>query len=93
MKGADSELSTGPPRMRQTWFSTVCDTLRSGRRRIHETTNVKTPAQYIAAIPFDRTKTIETVRALVNKHIPRAYEAPADKEFPLTNSIKVRLVQ
>ena len=36
--------------------------------------NVKTPAQYIAALPADRAKTIETVRALVNKHIPRGYD-------------------
>jgi len=33
--------------------------------------NVKTPAQYIASLPADRAKTIATVRALVNKHIPR----------------------
>jgi hypothetical protein len=36
--------------------------------------NVKTPAQYIASIPADRAKTIATVRAFVNKHIPRGYE-------------------
>jgi hypothetical protein len=36
--------------------------------------NVKTPAQYIASLPADRAKTIETVRALVNKHIPRGYD-------------------
>jgi hypothetical protein len=36
--------------------------------------NVKTPAQYIASLPADRAKTIATVRALVNKHIPRGYE-------------------
>jgi hypothetical protein len=35
--------------------------------------NVKTPAQYIASLPADRAKTISTVRALVNKHIPRGY--------------------
>ncbi len=35
--------------------------------------NVKTPAQYIASLPADRAKTIATVRALVNKHIPRGY--------------------
>ena len=34
---------------------------------------VKTPAQYIASLPADRAKTIATVRALVNKHIPRGY--------------------
>jgi len=36
--------------------------------------NVKTPAQYIATLPADRAKTIATVRALVNKHIPRGYD-------------------
>src|SRR6266850_2545514 len=36
--------------------------------------NVKTPAQYIASLTADRAKTIATVRALVNKHIPRGYE-------------------
>jgi hypothetical protein len=36
--------------------------------------NVKTPAQYIASLPADRAETIETVRAFVNKHIPRGYD-------------------
>ena len=36
--------------------------------------NVKTPTQYIASLPADRAKTIATVRALVNKHIPRGYD-------------------
>jgi hypothetical protein len=36
--------------------------------------HVKTPVQYIASLPADRAKTIATVRALVNKHIPRGYE-------------------
>ena len=36
--------------------------------------NVKTPAQYIASLPTDRAKTIATVRALVNRHIPRGYD-------------------
>jgi hypothetical protein len=36
--------------------------------------NVKTPTQYIASLPADRAKTITTVRALVNKHIPRGYD-------------------
>jgi hypothetical protein len=36
--------------------------------------NVKTPAQYIASLPPDRAKTIATVRAFVNEHIPRGYE-------------------
>src|ERR1700741_142592 len=33
--------------------------------------NVKPPAQYSASPPADRAKTIATLRALVNKHIPR----------------------
>src|SRR5215471_5589315 len=36
--------------------------------------NVKTPAQYIASLSPDRAKTIATVRAVVNKHIPPGYE-------------------
>lgn len=36
--------------------------------------NVKTPAQYIASLPADRAKTITTVRAFVNKHIPSGYD-------------------
>src|SRR3954465_9609121 len=36
--------------------------------------NVKTPAQYIASLPPDRAKTIATVRAFVNQHIPRGYD-------------------
>jgi hypothetical protein len=36
--------------------------------------NIRTPAQYIASLPADRAKTIEIMRALVNKHIPRGYE-------------------
>jgi hypothetical protein len=36
--------------------------------------DVKTPAQYIASLPADRAKTIATVRAFVNKHIPRGYD-------------------
>jgi hypothetical protein len=35
---------------------------------------VKTPAQYVASLPADRANTIATVRALVNKHIPRGYD-------------------
>src|ERR1700760_4026347 len=36
--------------------------------------NVRAPAQYIASLPVDRAKTIATVRAFVNKHIPRGYD-------------------
>src|SRR5262249_49212001 len=36
--------------------------------------NVTTPAQYVASLSADRAKTIATVRALVNKHIPSGYD-------------------
>jgi hypothetical protein len=36
--------------------------------------NVKTPEQYIASLPAERAKTIATVRAFVNQHIPRGYD-------------------
>src|SRR5437868_11307882 len=36
--------------------------------------NVKTQPQYIANRPANRAKTIATVRAFVNKHIPRGYD-------------------
>jgi hypothetical protein len=36
--------------------------------------SVKTPAQYIASLPADRAKTIATLRAFVNKHIPSGYD-------------------
>ena len=36
--------------------------------------HVKTPEQYIASLPAERAKTIATVRALVNKHIPRGFD-------------------
>ncbi|HEY7089891.1 MAG TPA: DUF1801 domain-containing protein [Tepidisphaeraceae bacterium] len=36
--------------------------------------HVTTPAQYIASLPADRAKTIATMRAFVNEHIPRGYE-------------------
>ena len=36
--------------------------------------HVRTPAQYIASLPADRAKTIATVRALVNRHMPRGYD-------------------
>jgi hypothetical protein len=36
--------------------------------------NVTTPEQYIGSLPADRAKTIATVRAVVNKHIPRGYD-------------------
>jgi hypothetical protein len=36
--------------------------------------DVKTPEQYIASLPAERAKTIATVRALVNEHIPSGYD-------------------
>src|SRR5262245_7074651 len=36
--------------------------------------NVKTPAQYVDSLPVDRARTIATMRAFVNEHIPRGYE-------------------
>src|SRR5260221_13059875 len=36
--------------------------------------NAKPPAKSTAAPPADRARTIATVRALVNKHIPRGYD-------------------
>ena len=36
--------------------------------------SVKTPAQYIASLPADRAKTVEALRALVNRHIPPGYD-------------------
>lgn len=36
--------------------------------------HVQTPEQYIASLPADRVKTIATVRALVNQHIPRGFD-------------------
>jgi hypothetical protein len=36
--------------------------------------NVKTPAQYIDSLPADRAKTIATMRAFVNKYIPRGFD-------------------
>jgi hypothetical protein len=36
--------------------------------------HVKTPEQYLATLPADRAKTIATVRALVNRHIPSGYD-------------------
>jgi len=55
----------------------MLDSVRSSTRDdefMKPAANVKTPAQYIASLPADRAKTIATVRALVNKHIPRGYD-------------------
>jgi hypothetical protein len=46
----------------------------TGDNSMKPPSNVKTPAQYIASLPADRAETIATVRALVNRHIPRGYE-------------------
>jgi hypothetical protein len=57
-------------------FQTSGDTLsfRQDDESMKPPSNVETPAQYIASLPADRAKTIATVRALVNKHIPRGYD-------------------
>jgi hypothetical protein len=56
-------------------FQTFDDTLaRKDDESMKPPSNVKTPAQYIASLPADRAQTIATVRALVNKHIPRGYD-------------------
>jgi len=55
----------------------MLDSVRSSTRDdefMKPAANVKTPAQYIASLPADRAKTIATVRALVNQHIPRGYD-------------------
>ena len=48
--------------------------VRKSDESVKPPSNVKTPAQYIASLPGDRAKTIATVRALVNNHIPRGYD-------------------
>src|SRR5215472_14481599 len=48
--------------------------VREDEESMKPPSNVNTPAQYIASLPADRAKTIATVRALVNKHIPRGYD-------------------
>src|SRR6516162_1628835 len=57
-------------------FSNVSAThfVREDDKSMKPPSNVKTPAQYMASLPADRAKTIATVRALVNKHIPRGYD-------------------
>jgi hypothetical protein len=47
--------------------------MREDDESMKPASNVKTPAQYVASLPADRAKTIATVRALVNKHIPRGF--------------------
>src|SRR5271157_3092954 len=48
--------------------------VREDDESMKPSSNVKTPAQYIASLPADRAKTIATVRAFVNQHIPRGYD-------------------
>jgi hypothetical protein len=57
-------------------FPTSADTLSFGKddESMKPPSNVKTPTQYIASLPADRAKTIATVRALVNRYIPRGYD-------------------
>jgi hypothetical protein len=47
--------------------------LRKDDESMKPASSIKTPAQYIASLPAHRAKTIATVRALVNKHIPSGY--------------------
>src|SRR5215813_10620894 len=52
----------------------VLHSVRENDESMKPPSNVKTPAQYIASLPADRAKTIATVRAFVNQHIPRGYD-------------------
>ena len=54
--------------------TSVIHFVREDDQSMKPPSNVKTPAQYIASLPADRAKTIATVRALVNQHIPRGYD-------------------
>src|SRR5215472_16692618 len=56
------------------WFSHVDTLVREDDESMKPPSNVKTPAQYVASLPADRAKTIATVRALVNRHIPNGYD-------------------
>ncbi len=58
---------------RQVFNRSVVHSVRQDDESMKPPSNVRTPAQYIASLSADRAKTIATVRALVNKHIPRGY--------------------
>ena len=45
-----------------------------GDESVKPPSNVKTPAQYIAALPADRAKTIAAVRAVVNRYMPSGFD-------------------
>ena len=65
---------THTPRRWLVFKSLVTNFVREDDESMKPPSNVKTPAQYIASLPADRAKTIATVRALVNEHIPRGYD-------------------
>jgi Domain of unknown function (DU1801) len=54
--------------------SSVVQFVREDNESMKPPSNVTAPAQYIASLPVDRAKTIETVRTLVNEHIARGYD-------------------
>jgi hypothetical protein len=62
------------PGRRLVFKPSVIHFVREDQQSMKPPSNVKTPAQYIASLTADRAKTIATVRALVNKHIPRGYD-------------------
>src|SRR3981189_149230 len=52
----------------------VIDLVRQDGEPMKPPSKGKTPRQSIASLPAGRAKTVATVRALVNKHIPRGYD-------------------
>jgi hypothetical protein len=68
------KISPRPPRTVAGFQTSVIHFVRENDESMKPPANVKTPAQYIASLPADRAKTIKTVRAHVNKHIPRGYD-------------------
>jgi hypothetical protein len=73
LHGWDLRDSHGPCRW-PVFKGSVIHFVREDDESMKPPSNVKTPAQYIASLPADRAETIATVRALVNKHIPRGYD-------------------
>src|SRR5689334_10076547 len=60
---------------RKSTIAILTTSLRSGRRRIHETAIERQDAGAIHRLTPRRSwKTIATMRAFVNKHIPRGYD-------------------
>lgn len=56
------------------WIRSVLHFVPEADAPMKPPADVTTPAQYIASLPADRAKTIATVRAFVNQHIPSGYE-------------------